>query len=181
MMDKKLFLRWVVVLAVSFMLGSCGLLSTTSRSPGAEGNVDGSSDVANGERIYFTATSVRDARISYRGGPNFGGMMMGRYLTCASCHGPEAHGGTHVMHMQVMDAPDITYDALTGEAEEHASGEGDEAHEDEHAGYDLEDFRMAVVEGKHPDGESLSREMPRWQMSDQDLADLFAFLKSLSD
>jgi cytochrome c oxidase subunit 2 len=131
--------------------------------------------VENGERIYFTAIDSDGYLIRYRGGPDFGGMMMGAYLTCASCHGPDGRGGTHYMHMQVMDAPDIRYEALVEEAEEH----GGQEHSDEHGEYSLEDFHQAVVEGEHPDGEPLSREMPRWQISDQDLQDLFAFLKTL--
>lgn len=79
------------------------------------------------------------------------------------------------MHMQVMDAPDIRYQALAEEAEEHSGSENSDVHDD----YSLDDFRRAVVDGEHPDGEPLSREMPRWQISDQDLEDLFAFLKSL--
>ena len=80
------------------------------------------------------------------------------------------------MHMQVMEAPDIRYSALSSEAEEH-QGEG---HAGEEGGeYDIEDFRRAVIDGEHPDGEALSRDMPRWRMSEEDLADLFAFLKSL--
>ncbi len=102
---------------------------------------------------------------------------MGGYLTCAACHGPEGRGGTHVMHMQVMDAPDIRYIALS--QEEHEEAEGNEAHEDEHPGYGLEEFYLAVIQGKHPDGEPLSADMPRWSMSDEDLADLFAFLQTL--
>ncbi len=39
---------------------------------------------------------------------------------------------------------------------------------------------MAVVEGKHPNGERLSNDMPRWNLSEDDLADLAAFLKSPS-
>ena len=76
------------------------------------------------------------------------------------------------MHMAVMDAPDIRYVALNSEEElkEHGG---------EHGEYSLEDFKRAVVFGEHPDGEALSTEMPRWQIGDQDLADLFAFLKSL--
>ena len=78
------------------------------------------------------------------------------------------------MHMDVMDAPDIRYTALSSEGEEH----GDE-HGDNHGEYDLDSFRLAVIGGVHPDGEALSRDMPRWRMSDQDLADLFEFLKTL--
>ncbi len=146
-----------------------------SPAPQTGGSIPGSA--ANGERIYFTATNDQGERITFRGGPTFGGMMMGSYLTCASCHGPEARGGTHFMHMQVMDAPDIRYVLLQGEAGEH--GEDDD-HGDEHgAEYTLEDFRLAVIEGKHPDGDTLSRDMPRWQIEKQDLADLLEFLKSI--
>lgn len=82
------------------------------------------------------------------------------------------------MHMQVMNAPDIRYSALLGEAEEHEE-DSDNAHDDEHAGYDFEDFRLAVLEGKHPEGKLLDTDMPRWQMDYDDLADLFTFLKEI--
>lgn len=130
-------------------------------------------DAGNGERIYFTATNEDGERINYQGGPDFGGMMMGSYLTCAACHGPEAQGGRHVMRMQVMDAPAISYRALNEE-------DGQQHEGDEHTGeYDLEDFRLAVIEGQHPDGEPLDENMPRWNLAEEDLKDLFAFLQTL--
>lgn len=171
-MEKKTkFLIMVILLALPAL--AC---STFFRAPRIfqedvgvpiDTNLEG---VENGERIYFTAIDSHGDLLRYRGGPDFGGMMMGSYLTCASCHGPEGQGGRHFMHMQVMDAPNISYQALAGEAEEHG---------DEHGEYSLEDFRRAVVEGEHPDGDPLSREMPRWRISDQDLEDLFAFIKTL--
>ena len=82
------------------------------------------------------------------------------------------------MHMQVMDAPDIRYATLSTEEDEHEQGQ-DDGHEAEHGEYDLEAFRLAVIEGKHPDGAPLSINMPRWQMSDDDLNDLYEFLKSI--
>ena len=133
---------------------------------------------SNGERIYFTATSERGGRIAYTGGPGVGGMMMGGILTCASCHGPTGRGGRHIMHMQVMDASDIRWSALIAEAGEGHGGEGDE-HGGEAADYHLDTFRLAVVEGKHPDGEPLNDNMPRWTMSEEDLSDLLDYLKSL--
>lgn len=135
-------------------------------------------DNRNGERIYFTAANEAGKRITYRGGPDFGGMMMGSYLTCAACHGPEAQGGRHVMHMQVMDAPAISYRALNGEDGQQHEGEGDD-HTGEAGEYDLEDFRLAVVKGQHPDGSPLDENMPRWNLGAEDLRDLFAFLKTL--
>ena len=133
---------------------------------------------SNGERIYFTATSEREGRIAHTGGPGVGSMMMGGLLTCASCHGPSGRGGRHIMHMTVMDAPDIRWSALIAEAGEGHGGEGDE-HGGEAADYDLDTFRLAVVEGKHPDGEPLNDNMPRWTMSEEDLEDLLGYLKSL--
>ena len=56
---------------------------------------------------------------------------------------------------------------------------GYDEHGDEHGEYDLAAFRLAVIGGVHPDGESLSRDMPRWRMDDRDLADLFDFLETL--
>ena len=101
-------------------------------------------------------------------------MMMGASLACVSCHGVDGRGGVHPMHMQIMDAPDIRYSTLSGEDNEH----GDE-HGDEHSEYDIEAFLQAVVYGRHPDGSPLNLDMPRWQMSDDDLVDLLDFLKSL--
>jgi hypothetical protein len=127
-----------------------------------------------GEQIYFTGLNAEGERIRYRGGPG-SGMMMSGYLSCASCHGPDGRGGVHTMHMQVMDAPNIRWEALSQEAEEHESGENN--HHDEP--YELDTFRRAVIEGEHPDGDPLSLDMPRWQMNDEELENLFAYLKSL--
>jgi len=171
--------RMVLLGIISALTIACGTFfrmpQLLTGSPASQTEGSSSRSAANGERIYFTVTNNEGERIPYRGGPNFGGMMMGAYLTCAACHGPEARGGTHYMHMQVMDAPDIRYAALQGEAGEH----GGDDHSNEGAEYTLEDFRLAVIEGEHPDGEALSRDMPRWEMGDQDLADLFNFLESL--
>jgi hypothetical protein len=131
-----------------------------------------------GERIYFTGTNDRGNRIPYTDGPAFGGgMMMGDSLSCASCHGPDGRGGTQFLHMEVIDAPEIRFEALSEEMEEQA--EDGHSHEDDHGEYDLEAFRMAVVEGLHPDGNPLSSDMPRWRMSDEDLEALLEFIKSI--
>jgi hypothetical protein len=170
---------------MALMLAACGLLPLRRTAPGMPGVIFQRGFASNGERIYLTATNEEGEFIPYSGGPGFGGMMMGAYLTCAACHGADGRGGVHTMHMQVMDAPDIRYQALRGEAGEHQADadEGDEGHDGDHhhegEAYTLEDFRRAVVEGEHPDGEPLSGDMPRWQMSDDDLADLFAHLKTL--
>ena len=117
---------------------------------------------SNGERIYFTATSERGTAITYTVGPaSSGWMMMGGQLACVSCHGPNGRGGKHNMGMtQVMDAKDIRWKVLQPE-------------------FDAEKFRLAVTKGQDPDGTQLNPDMPRWNISDDDLADLIAFLKTL--
>jgi len=129
---------------------------------------------SNGERIYFTGASA-NGPIRYSGGVSVGmmggGMMGGGQLACADCHGSGGRGGRHVMHMTVMDAPDIRWSTLS-EAE----------HDDEemdHPPYDAESFNRAVTQGLEPDGKRLDPAMPRWQMSDKDLDGLLEFLKSL--
>lgn len=157
-----------VVLLVGLSVAACG---DTNRVGTAWG--DGAFG-SNGERIYFTATSESGTEIDYTGGPSPGGMMMGGRLTCASCHGTDARGGVHTMPMQVMDAPNIRWEALA----EH----GGEPHEDEdgtdEAGYDFGTFRTAVTEGRHPDGEPMTDDMPRWEISETDLTDLAEYLQS---
>ncbi len=160
------------------ILGSLLLAACATAWPGAPaapggGRWFGGNFSSNGERIFYTATNDRGERIRYTGGPGFGGMM-GASLACASCHGVDGRGGRRAMHMQVIEAPDIRYQALTSEGEHEEAGGHDGAE-----GYDLETFRLAVVEGRHPNGERLSSVMPRWQLSDEDLADLLEFLKTL--
>jgi cytochrome c oxidase subunit 2 len=87
--------------------------------------------------------------------------MVGRQLACVSCHGPGGQGGKHSMgRMQVMDAKDIRWSVLQDE-------------------FDAGKFRLAVVNGQDPDGSQLNSDMPRWNISDNDLADLVEYLKTL--
>jgi hypothetical protein len=154
---------WPVSVFSGLILASCATFSLSGGQPPPP------SDPANGERIYFTGISGRGGPITFTGGPNFGGMMMGAYLTWASCHGPEGQGGEHQMHMFIMDAPDIRYSALSRMPEM----------KDRQQAYSLDDFRLAVEKGQDPVGEELDQDMPRWRMSEADLQDLYAFVKSL--
>lgn len=132
---------------------------------------------SNGQRIYFTGTSERGTPITYTGGPMMGMMMMGGRLACASCHGTDARGGRHMMGMEVMNAPNIRWSALINMQEEedkHAESGGQKHHE-----YDFAAFKGSVENGRHPDGDKVNEDMPRWKMSDADLKDLMDYLKSL--
>jgi len=143
---------------------------------------------SNGERIYFTSSSDRGTNITSTGVPSAGvmnggssggmmgngssgGMMNGRSsggmvgngnLTCASCHGADGRGGVHtMMGMQTMKALDIRWSTLKSE-------------------FDAKKFRLAVTQGRDPDGKKqLNRDMPRWNIGNDDLADLITYLKTL--
>lgn len=87
------------------------------------------------------------------------------------------------MQMEVMDAPAIYWSALAEHGDEGHDEGGDAAEEGEHAAeaaeYGMGAFRLAVVEGLHPSGEPLSEDMPRWDIGEEDLADLAEYLKTL--
>ncbi len=169
--------KWILIgIGFMFLLGACSFIGQPNAplyAPMNNGyNFPRQGGFAsNGQQIYFTATDQNGQYISYTGGPAFGGMMMGSYYTCASCHGNDGHGGTHYMHMTVMDAPAINYDALIQMKKEDSGGNPTD--------YSLDDLRGAVVDGHNTSGKQLDQNMPRWQMNDNDLADLLAFLKTL--
>lgn len=151
------------LIILGFTLSACNFLISKTQTIGPD------PDPKNGERIYFTSNSGRGDTITYTGGPNFGGMMMGSYLTCAACHGPEGHGGIHQMHMTTMDAPDIRYSALNSMPEI----------QNRNTPYSIDDFKLEVEDGQDVGGEELNSDMPRWSMSYADVQDLLAYLKTL--
>lgn len=55
---------------------------------------------------------------------------------------------------------------------------GGEAHQ-EHPPYTEETLKRAITRGLDPAGEPLDDLMPRWSISEADLNDLVAFLKTL--
>jgi len=150
----------MISLVVIVLLEGCALINRTSNPQGTSWGQG--AFTSNGEQIYFTAISDRGTDITFTGGPSSKGwMMMGGQLACASCHGPDGRGGVHSMGMmQTMDAKDIRWSTLQNE-------------------FDEQKFKAAVEEGKDPDGTQLSADMPRWSMSDADISDLIAYLKTL--
>ena len=95
-------------------------------------------------------------------GRSWGGMVGNGNLTCASCHGADGRGGVHtMMGMQTMKAPDIRWSTLKSE-------------------FDAKKFRLAVTQGQDPHGKKqLNQDMPRWNIGNDDLADLITYLKTL--
>ncbi|MFQ5741480.1 MAG: c-type cytochrome, partial [Acidobacteriota bacterium] len=91
---------------------------------------------------------------------------------CVNCHGVHGRGGVPVP-MGTKLPPDIRYKLLT-EKEPHAHGAGEG-----HPVYTDELIKRAITQGLNPVGKPLDSTMPRWQMTDEDLSDLIAYLKTL--
>jgi cytochrome c oxidase subunit 2 len=127
--------------------------------------------ISNGERIYFSSIDNKGNEITYSEGPYSGMMMMGRMLTCASCHGPDGKGGNYYIMMgQKISSPDIRWKVLSEE-----DGGGQPGHKE----YGLDMFKMEIEEGKYSTGDTMSLDMPRWNMSNEDLTALMNYLKTL--
>lgn len=77
-----------------------------------------------------------------------------------------------------MGAPDIRWTALSSDHDHGDEGHAD-AEQENHKAYTFENFRNAVENGKHPDDDKLSKDMPRWKMSEADARDLMDYLMTL--
>lgn len=95
--------------------------------------------------------------------------IAGSILPCANCHG---HDGRGKPEGGVVPS-DITWDALTKPyGVTHASGRT-------HPPYTGHLIKRAITMGIDPAGNSLETAMPRFQLSNDDMADLTAYLKRL--
>ncbi len=148
-----------------FVLIGVTAITSDAQSPGTmAGGTGWGAGVfsSNGERIYYTSTTNSGKAIAYSGGPASSDWMITiGQIACVSCHGPSGRGSKHSMGSMTMTAPDIRWSVLQRNR------------------YDSEKFRLALVRGQGPDGKELKQDMPRWKISDSDLADLIAFLKTL--
>lgn len=119
--------------------------------------------VADGELIYRTGTGADGRPIPFESGPP---MLM----SCAACHGDRGQGGRARVMMRTVEAPAITWPALT-EAR-HAEGEA------EHPPYTEATLRRAITQGVDPAAEPLDPLMPRWRLTDPEWEALVAFLRT---
>lgn len=120
--------------------------------------------LALGQRIFDTGIGTNGQPI-----PRTGGYGMMGNGGCASCHGYDGLGRT----MMMFTTPNITYANLTDPAGMlDPDGTRGPTYTD-----DL--IRRAVTQGIDAASSTLSTIMPRWQLSDEDWADLLLFLESL--
>jgi cytochrome c oxidase subunit 2 len=144
-----------------------GQAAVRAPSPCGQVRLSGT-DTSLGARIYLDGLGEDGAIPRTAVGP---GMMGGG---CATCHGLDGRGGRFSMMMGIFEAPDITYDTLTGEHAEEGAHADDEEWSDD-------DIRRATVDGLKPDGDRLDPFMPRWKLSESEFDALLEYLKELSE
>lgn len=122
---------------------------------------------SNGESIYYTLTTAE-------GEPVIAQIRnMGRFhrnISCSSCHGTQGQGGYVEMGRESKVAPAIDWETLSKDVG------GDEMLR---PAYTESTLGRAITQGIDSAGRILDYLMPRFQLADQDLADLIDFLKTL--
>jgi len=146
--------------------GSGGMMDGSGGGSGGGMMGGGSSPSASsslGERIFLTGVGSSGQAIPHSASRVSQGSLMMGGGGCASCHGADGRGGTIRMRAgTAVDVPDITYDALIAE------------------GFTEATIGEAIRDGVDEAGKPLDEAMPRWRMSDPDLAATIAYLKTLS-
>jgi len=154
---------------VLLLVGAAGLAATPLLSRDSSA-VDGFASA--GERIYYTGIST-DGRIPRSSGrTGRGGMGMVGDAACVDCHGEDGRGGGIGMMFRTVEVPDIRYSALTSPHTED---------KETSPGWTDADIARAIRDGVEPDGARLKAPMPRWEMSDAEIADVIDYLKELSE
>ena len=163
--------RLLFAAAVLLLVGIAGLvlLGTGVIGPARTG----ATPAARGQQIFDTGTDPATGRSIPRTGGISGGMMGGRMMAgagCAACHGPSGQGRT----TPLFSAPNISYANLTdprGMLEPDGS---------RGPTYTDAEIARAVTTGIDAEGKPLDQTMPHWQLTQQEVTDLLAYLKTLS-
>lgn len=146
------------------MMGSGMMGSSMMDSGMMDGGYSKDSFSSNGERIYYTGIDSTGRQIGFEEGPMWLYMHGG---SCVNCHGTTGRGGVPVMMGTAIPA-DLTnlYSAHT--------------HGDERMSPYTDDLmKRAITKGINANGERRDPTMPRWYMSEKDLNDLVAYIKTL--
>ncbi len=163
---------WIIVIlaaaAIILIAGTAAIYSAFFRRGIPEVRMLTDRLPSNGELIYFTGTS--------RTGPVITARVEGMHpmppgtLSCAACHGEDGRGRQVRMMMGTFETPNIRWNHLA---------EADDGEGEQHPPYDEGSLREAITRGVDPAGHPLDWQMPRWQMTESQLDDLVAYLKTL--
>ncbi len=122
-----------------------------------------------GQQIYLTGADA-NGPIPRTLGSAACGTAAG--ASCADCHGVDGRGGLVRPAMTVsFVAPDIRYSVLTAPHSEEGTTV---------PGLSEAEIEAAIRDGVGANGRQLGVPMPRWAMTDADMADTIAYLKELS-
>lgn len=121
-----------------------------------------------GKQIYFEGTSPRGTDITAVVGDE-AALLPGSAMVCSSCHGSDGLGRPEGGVIPL----DIRWSELV-KTYGHVHHDGRR-----HPAFDDESAALSVVAGVDPANNTLDRSMPIYQMSQQDIDDLVAYMKVL--
>jgi ABC-type branched-subunit amino acid transport system substrate-binding protein len=148
----------LLVLAMAQFIGPASIPAPISVDEGL------SAAEARGKHIYIEGESISrrviTAQIQRTEAP-----APAAIVPCISCHGADGRGSDNA-----LASSNVSWNAMTS-PDKHQHGQR------VHAPYDEETLARAITAGIDPDGNSLEAVMPRYNLSDEDMADLIAYLK----
>jgi mono/diheme cytochrome c family protein len=161
MESRKLMIYLTVILAV--LIGMLIFLYFQVRqfSPGneeGEGGKKVAADLANGGSIYLEGKDLQGRMIPISGGPAW---LLKDGGGCVACHGEKGEGGKPIRGLKIVP-PNIR------KAVARRIG-----------GMSEENFGKLIKWGELRHGKSLSHEMPRFDLTDNEVRDLLAFIRKL--
>ncbi|WP_371368313.1 ABC transporter substrate-binding protein [Pseudomonas sp. QL9] len=120
-----------------------------------------------GRLIYREGKSPSGAQIGARiGAADL--LMDAQSMPCANCHGPDGRGRSE----GGVRPPDITWQRLT-------TAYGQDVNGRRYPAYDVRSLARAVREGRDPAGNPLDPAMPRFALSERDMASLASYIQVL--
>lgn len=127
-------------------------------------------DAEAGRQLYLTGRSASGATPLARVGGS-GTPLPASVMPCANCHGADARGRPE----GGIEPPAISWRELSKPyGHRHPNGRN-------HPAFDAASFARAVTEGIDPAGQRLDPAMPRFVLSERDLADLRSYLVQIDD
>lgn len=155
----------VACLGLAIMLVTCVGVTLPVPTPASEL----SSSEARGKRIYAEGESDSGRIITARL-PRNHTPVPAAIVPCAGCHGSDGRG--RAQKFAIATPPDITWGNLT-------QRDGHHHVQRVHPTFDEAAVALAVRRGVDPAGNTLHATMPRYEMSEEDMADLIAYLKCI--
>jgi len=160
--SSYVFLTIIAIIAaialIAYFVGSALRLGSTPATETPEQSAGPLQ--SNGQDIYFTGVDDQGLPVIYTDGTAWYKVHDGG---CVQCHGPDGKGELPVAIGQAAP-PSIQWPALTSRGTLE---------------YTEADVKRALTEGIGANGKPLATDMPRYQLSERDLNDLIAFMKTL--